>query len=958
MHFISRTSVPALAFLVLTAVSPARASAAAEPDVLPLDGIWRFEPDRDKNGIEGKWHDRRLADNVTLPGTTDTNQKGEQTTYRPADRLARRWMWIGPAWYQREITIPESWEGKRVTVFFERTKNSRVWVNDTLIGGDNSLSAPHIFDITRAVKPGTHTLTVLIDNSKLPPVGPSHAVDERTQTNWNGIVGRMELRATDPVWIEDVQVYPNAAERTATVRAVIGNRTDQPVSGRITVASASYNTANPATFPSRQIEFTAEKPRTQVEFTYAPGPQAPLWDEADPVLIRLSLALKAGDFTHTHSTGFGMRDFNREGNRFLLNGRPVFLRGRICCANYPLTGYAPMDKESWTHLMQIHKDWGLNHIRFHSWCPPAAAFEAADEAGILLQPEFPNKRSAFNAPDNPDAKIHNIDFMEGEHMDESISLYEYAMREGALIFRHFGNSPSFALFTLGNELGRNPSMFDLVARYQKLDPRRLHAQGSNNLHWNPSLAEGDDFWVIASIAKNSKPIRGSFAHQSFPNPHIEHRPPSTMVDYSESIADVPVPLIGHETGQFQSSPDFREIGKFTGVLEARNYEIIRDRLKAAGMLDQSHDFFKASGALAVVCYREDVEAALRTREFGGFQLLDLQDFPGQGTALVGLLNVFMENKGFIDPEHWREFCSETVPLFRMEKYVWTQGESLTGKIQVAHYGAADITNAVVVATLVDADERQLAQSKTSAASIATGTVTDIGEFRAALDDASLAKARQLTLVISIEGTPYRNRYPVWVFPSRIDTTVPEGVLVSRVFSDPATRDHLAKGGRVLLLPEPGKVARGVQGQFQSEFWSPMFAQGARRGGKQEPPGTLGLLCDPAHPALAGFPTSFHSDWQWWRLVRNARPIIFDGAPDGFRPLVQMIDNFDRNHKLGLLAETKVGPGKMLISAIDLPALQDQPEGRQMMRSLLDYTASDAFAPQHEISAELLGKLLP
>ena len=104
------------------------------------------------------------------------------------------------------------------------------------------------------------------------------------------------------------------------------------------------------------------------------------------------------------------------------------------------------------------------------------------------------------------------------------------------------------------------------------------------------------------------------------------------------------------------------------------------------MLDQAHDFFKASGALAVVCYREDIEAALRTPEFGGFQLLDIQDFPGQGTALVGILNVFMENKGMIEPEQWRGFCSETVPLFRMEKYVWTNDETLTGKVQIAHYG--------------------------------------------------------------------------------------------------------------------------------------------------------------------------------------------------------------------------------------------------------------------------------
>jgi hypothetical protein len=355
-----------------------------------------------------------------------------------------------------------------------------------------------------------------------------------------------------------------------------------------------------------------------------------------------------------------------------------------------------MDKDEWMRILKIHKDWGLNHIRYHSWCPPAAAFEVADELGLLLQPELPNKRSAFNAPDNADAAYHNIDFMEVDTVDTEVTLFEYAKREGGLIFRHFGNSPSFVLFTLGNELGQTQGMFEMVAHYQKLDPRHLYAQGSNNMHWAPKLAEGDDFWIMGKLNKEDKPLRGSFSYHDYPHPHIEKRPPSTVVDFSHTIKDVPVPMIGHETGQFQVSPDFREIEKFTGVLEARNYQMFRDRLQAAGMLDQAHDFFDAPPARSpAICYREDVEAALRTRTLGGFQLLDLQDFPGQGTALVGLLNVFMESKGIIEPEQWREFCSETVPLFLMEKYVWTDRETFAGKIQVAHYGPGDLTNTAV-----------------------------------------------------------------------------------------------------------------------------------------------------------------------------------------------------------------------------------------------------------------------
>jgi hypothetical protein len=951
---------PSLILPVLIALSPC--STSADESTIPLSGTWRFALDADHAGLKEQWHTRTLQDTVTLPGTTDTNQKGQKTNYTPADRLARKWMWIGPAWYQREVTIPESWSGKRVTLFLERTKNSRVWLGNSFVGGHDSLSAPHVFDLTASVKPGKQTITVLIDSAKLPPVGPAHQVDERTQTNWNGIVGRMELRATDPVWIEDIQVYPDTSNKNARVKAVIGNMTGNPVKGRITASSESYNTARPAKLKTQELSVETNGRNTVVEFTYEPGPEAPLWDEFNPALIRLSLALDAqsggSTFSHTHAVRFGLRDFTRDGNRLLLNGRPVFLRGRIDCANFPLTGYAPMDKEEWMRLLKIHKDWGLNHIRYHSWCPPAAAFEVADELGLLLQPELPNKRSAFNAPDNADAAYHNIDFMEVDTVDSDVTLYEYAKREGGMIFRHFGNSPSFVLFTLGNELGQNKGMFEMVAHYRKIDPRHLYAQGSNNMHWAPKLAEGDDFWVMGKLNKEDKPLRGSFSFHDYPHPHIETRPPSTMIDFSHTLKGVSVPMIGHETGQFQVSPDFREIGKFTGVLEARNYQMFRDRFEATGLLDRAHDFFQASGALAALCYREDVEAALRTREFGGFQLLDLQDFPGQGTALVGLLNVFMESKGIMEPSQWREFCSETVPLFLMKKYTWTNQETFAGRIQIAHYGPHDLTNATITATLTSGDGSILGTRDFVSASVPTGTVTDIGTFEVPLTSSNLANAQKATLTLAIQDTSYRNSYPVWVYPGNIDTKTPEGVWISRSFSDPATREHLEKGGRVLLIADPGKLPHSVAGQFQNEFWSPMFAQSARRRNIQEPPGTLGFVCDPAHPAFDRFPTSFHSDWQWWQLVRNSRAIIYDDTPAGFRPLVQVIDNFERNHKLGLIAETRVGKGRLLICSIDLLAIKDKPEARQLHHSLLEYVASDSFAPGHELDIHLLNKLLP
>jgi len=947
-------------FLLLAIILMGYANSTIAKDAIKLSGTWNFRLDADKVGIAEKWYGQQFEDTVQLPGTTDENQKGVYKNEKDEKRLSRVWYWKGPAWYQKQVTIPKSWTGKKLTLFFERGKDIRVWVDETFCGWENTLSAAQVFDVTKAMTPGKHTITIVINNAKLPPVGPAHAVDERTQTNWNGIVGKMELNATAPVWLEDVQVYPNAAKKEARVRAVIGNITGESFTGQISVGCESYNVDKPATFKGQTVKVKGDAKESVVEFVYKPGDDVPLWDEFSPAMLQLSLKLDTtagdGQYSNERSVNFGMRDFVKKRNRFMINGKSVFLRGRLDCANYPLTGYPPMDKAEWKRILSITKDWGINHYRFHSWCPPEAAFEAADELGVYFQAELPNKRGRFREDESLEAAYWNIDRLNVESTETKVSHFDYTKREGELIFKDFGNHPSFVMFTLGNELGRNAGMFELVDHFRKTDPRHLYAQGSGNMHWNPSLPAGDDFWVTAKVAKGTKPLRGSFFILDFSNAPIESYPPSTMFDFSESIEGVEVPMVGHETGQYQVYPDYRDIPKFTGVVKARNYEIFRERLKEAGMLDQAHDFVMASGALSAICYRADIEIALRTKGLGGIQLLDIQDFPGQGTALVGMLNDFMESKGVIEPEKWRQFFCETVPLIRMKKYTWTTDEIFIARAQVAHYGPSDIENAQVTWTVTDSKGKRIAGDAFDKVTIKQGRVFDVDMFSLPLK--KVAIPQKLTITLAIEGTKFRNDYNIWVYPSKVNTKAPRGVMVADSFQAEETQKHLAKGGKVLLLPKLDKLPYSVKGGFQCEFWSPMFAASAVKKGVEPPPGTLGFICDPKTPALAKFPTDFHTNWQWWHLLKNSRPIKFDDTPDDYRPTVQMIDNFVRNSKLGLIAETKVGKGKMLICSIDLLGQQDRPEARQLLHSLLQYAGSRKFSPKAEIDVELLNKLFP
>jgi hypothetical protein len=933
-------------------------------ETLDLSGPWSFQLDPDNIGVKNKWYNNSFSDAVQLPGTTDENKKGIFLDEQADDRLSRVWSWEGAAWYQKEIDVPERWTGKNVKLILERTKDVYVWFDDINCGYENTLSAPQYFDLTKVIKPGKHRITVLVDNAKLPPIGNAFAISEKTQTNWNGIVGRMELLITDPIWIDDVQVYPDVKNNVAKIRVNIGNITGKQAEGELLISAESWNTQNKTKFRIHKEIVPGISDDEAIEFTYYFDKQAPLWDEFDPALIRLNLNLSVNsddkNFKSSKQVDFGMREFIREGKHIYINGKRVFLRGRIDCANYPLTGYAPMNKMDWLEYFKLLKSYGINHWRFHTWFPPQAALAAADEIGIYLQPELPNQNYNMDEKSCKEedlSKMFYLEYLDLDTLKTNPALKDYLQREGELILKHFGNHPSFAMFTLGNELGRNQAMFDLVARFKNYDSRRLYAQGSNNMALTPSFPQGDDFWVTARVSGKFG-IRGSFAKHLCPEelPHIEYAPPSSMHNYNGAIEEFNAPIIAHEVGQYQVSPDFNDIPKFTGVTRARNLEIFRERFKKANILDQADDFVKASGKLAVICYKEDIEAALRTPDFAGFQLLDIQDYPGQGTALVGILNDFMESKGLVTPEEWSQFCSEVVPLLLMGKYTWTNDETYVGDIEIAHYGKEDYKDAVVNWKVVDSKGNLFDEGKLASPIINRGRLNKIGAINVDLN--SIERAEKLNIVVSLEGTKYKNEYSIWVYPKSIETIVPKDVMVSNAL-DSRTREHLLNGGKAIIFPDHAKLTHCIQGAFQTDFWCyPMFLRGAIKRGVEPAPGSLGFICNPDSPMLEHFPTEYHSNWQWWHLVKNCKPIILDETPADYKPMVQTIDNFSRNHKLGMIFETKYGKGSALICAIDLLNHQDKPEARQLYYSILKYVDSESFSPGTELNRVLLDKIIP
>ena len=725
--------------------------------------------------------------------------------------------------------------------------------------------------------------------------------------------------------------------------------------GRIQLSAQPWNVADAEAFETKSAGKAFEAAQETIEISLPLGRDAPEWNEFSPALYRLQVTLTTDDKScaDLREVDFGLRQFSTEGSQFVINGQKVLLRGKHDACVFPLTGYAPMDVESWTRILRIAKDWGINHYRFHSWCPPQAAFAAADIVGIYLQPELPFWGSLSAPPPGSEVDV------ELRHADgNAAARTDYILMEGRNIMKAYANHASFVMFALGNELsGDRKAMRAMIEEIRKVDDRPLCAEGSNNFLWAPSLAPGDDFWTTNQTGGHykagcyfpdgrDKAVRGSFpAHTKG---HVNNRHPSSNFDYHKAIEDVPVPVIGHEIGQYQVYPNFDEIVKYTGVLAPRNFEIYRERLTEAGMLDQWRDFFHASGALSLICYREEIETAMRTPGIGGFQLLDLQDFPGQGTALVGMLDAFMDSKGLITPQRWREFCGPRVPLLRMKKYDWTCSENFQAKVEFSNFGPKALHQVELKWRLLDDSGKCHRSGSLNPVDLPQGQLTEVGEISFPLR--SFNQATSLTLIIGTEDGQARNRYRIWVYPDEAPLGIPDGLMVTRSFDERVER-ALAAGRNVFLCVDSQSLPQSIPGAFQPDFWCyPMFK-------KYDPPGTLGLLIDDKHPALASFPTSKHSDWQWFPIVRHGCAMILDEAPDGFRPIIQVIDNFERNHKLALAFEAKVGDGRLFVCSGAIFNQPQSPASRQLLSSILAYLGSDKFEPNQLLSLEVVSRIL-
>lgn len=953
--------------------------------------------------LNGKWH-VVLEDGTTgqmdLPGTLDENGIGHRDVganqWHPdavlgnaageidkdapiATRFTRRHTYEGEARISRKITVPD-YGTDRLFVLAERARALRLLVDGEAcaVFRQGTLSTPYIFELTGAA-PGEHEFTFLSDNSYpgMPKAAIcySSAATDETQTNWNGILGECSMYTRPQNFIDSLRVYPRAVKKEEKNKAggYVLDVCVELVPGAKKVYKDAKIILQSEALAAGELEDTQtlteiiscsgeglteagtdkeENPKTmEIWFRDLPlRENVKLWDEDEGNLYEMAVTLDngisaedKGGSTAECRIRFGIRSFGDNGSgRLALNGRAIFLRGEANCAEYPETGHPPMTIPEWKEILLKYRSYGINCVRFHSHCEPEVAFTAADELGMLLQPELSNwnPKDAFAT-------------------EESIRYYR---TELTAILKTYANHPSFVMLTLGNELqargeGRD-QMQDLVRTAKQLDPTRLYANGSNTFYGEEGCDPESDFYTSQSC--KDVVIRGTFSGM---RGYINENYPSADHTYDAAMAEIrksyTKPVFSFEVGQFEVLPDFGELESFQGISDPVNLKLIRKRVEERGLLPVWKKYVEATGELSRLAYREEIEAAMRTRELSGISLLGLQDFPGQGTALVGMMNSHLEPKpyDFARPERFREFFQECRILVKLPHYTYEAGERLIAEVVAANFGKGNIEGVFcwTLAEKKSVSENgncEPAEIKSKNTVIATGedteiticrpgSYTEVGSLDIPLD--FVEKNTALTLKVRIGDCI--SAYPIWVY-RKTTPVCPKNVYETRVF-DEQTRAVLQNGGRVYLSPDADKesLPYSIKTQFTTDFWSVgTFAD-------QE--GGMGQLIDTEHPIFKEFPTDFHTDWQWW-IMASKRAVIL---PHPMKTIITEMDSYAFLRPMAQMIEFRCLKGKVLLSTMELHKSQQYPEVRALQASIYTYLSGENFEPAEEITEEELSMLV-
>lgn len=895
---------------------------AAERPRLDLNGTWEFRTDPQEQGETRGWHSAGVAfpRTIQVPGAWQAQGVGEPTEMLRHD-------YAGAAWYRRTVTIPAEWKGRRVVLRIGGAhRYTALFVNGQKVGEHDGFSAPFTFDVTEAVRPGAdNVLALRIANpGEAPRDGPREQKPVRPTGmlnylgNWGGIYGNVELQAIDPVSIAHVYIRPDIDRGVARFLVTVRNRQAGAFKGNVrVVVEPKLEAGAPVA-----VDAGAE---TTVEVT-VPIPNARLWSPEHPHLYTAAISVREGGRERDRiAERFGMRQLAASGNRLLLNGKPLYLRGYGDDNIEVLTGFPPASRDVYLQRLKQVRAFGFNAVRFHSMVPAEEFFHAADEVGLFVMAELPAAYTQYVLP----------------HRD-------FLRRELENVVLTYRNRPSLFSISFGNEF--NLDWLDTEAEKQRF------------------LATVADFYKLAKSLHPDGLVLSNDGYVMKPTDLVSH--------YGGALPDLPV--VKHEFGEYYCSlPDISLIDRFTGVFLPGWLHAKAAWVREQNLTDRYPEYVKHSQRLQHLGRKFQIERVRRQPGISGYHYWLIVDFPGgtgEGDSWEeGWFDYFWQPKG-ITPADGQAVNAAVLPMIGAgvaHRTLWNDA-TRTIDVIVSNYGEEDLRNAPLSWTVTAGGER--VASDTTTIDVPMGTVARVAQIT--LPAASSGPARTLALRVDVAGKS-TNSWTFWAFPrdarlasspipvtstvrwagiGRLYPFVKEGLppasgegLLLTSALDEAALEHLRAGGRVWLMAEKGTT----QARAEVAFFP---AAG----------GALGTRVR-THPALEGFPHDGFADLQFYNLMDGAVPLSLDRWPTGLDPIVGgirttagFLATTKNLSRVGYVFETRVGKGRLLVTTLRLREHLDEayPEAIHLFDRLLRYATGEAFDPQVEAGPAQLEMLMP
>ena len=878
-------------------VNPALRSALRH--TLNLDGAWDFATDPSGVGEAQKW----FSPEVTLPKAISlqvpscweaqgVGGPGNSTTVTP-ERSIRplRGSYVGTGWYRKELALPAAWTGKQVWLKIGGVHaQGWFWVNGTYVGHNACYCGTYKYNITDLVKPGERVVVAARVRNDVPSRKGLMSWIQR----FGGLYRSVELDATPALLIDDAHVVGDLDQRNCVVhvRVRVAGSGAAPSSEATLQVNIATLDGTPAGKALAMVQLNSD-PTLDVA---VPVTLTPLraWSPEEPNLYRADIVLRVnGQAVDGWVERFGVRKWEVRGGNFYLNNRKYFIRGYGDDYVYPLTISSPASRDAHRQHLQLAKSYGFAYVRHHSHCEVPEFFEAADEVGIMVQPEMPY----YGATPSAGAPEY---FKPKEDLTE--------------LYTHYRRYVSLSTYCTGNEghLG-SPIDREVYQLAKTLDPTRLalHQDGGKNLKDNSDFHQGP------------------------------------VVPWNAGTQDASWPFTAHEYLNLATEEDPRLAVKYTGaVLPPVKPEDFRAVLDKAGLSwDWGVATLDAGNQLQRVYQKHGLEKARRDPACGGYIYWTIIDVGSP--AAQGLFNQFCEPK-VSTAEYFRQFNSPTVVLakFTPTEWILRGGDSLKVEWWLSPFDAKPLRGQPV-AWRLEQDDKVLASGQLPPVDAEAGDVKIIGSTELKTPD--LTKPAKLHLVAELPGTGISNSWDLWVFPratAQPDAGKGIGAVPSLYralkgrypalveVSEPVT------GGPELLLAEhfDGAVTSALaQGKMVLVLRLPGEAPGVQLGwwaiSKQA--GTAVAR----HPAFGDFPHDGCLNELWFRLVhRTVSPV--DGAWHHVEPL--MVGRGGAGCLVHVF-QARAGHGKLLASGLNL--LSDNPEAEYLLDQFIRYARSPQFQPQ-------------